>query len=208
MRKSFTWHNLRYPSQECYFLTNHRHICFDCQTKYNSILAKTIFVVYHSVVFAENIGLALSSAKKMAKAIWKNQLPRVCFYAMFVFVSIFIVLALRSASLIWIHNVGMIGFTPLKLFIRELLISVCVSAIQTVIILPGLIIFSLRQDIFSLRRIVVAILPLCILDLLIKPIGIWTMYYQILGPILTICAVVIFPLITWLFLFTSFPNKN
>lgn len=144
----------------------------------------------------------------MANAKWKNQFPRVCFYAMFVFVSIFIVLALRSASLIWIHDVGMIGYTSQKLFKRELHISVFISAIQTAIILPGLIIFSLRRDTFSLRRVAAAILPLCILDLLFKPIGIWTMHYQILGPILTIGAVVIFPLITLLVLFIPFPNKN
>ena len=146
--------------------------------------------------------------RKMAKAKWKNQLLKALFYAMFVFLSIFIVLVLRSASLIWIHDVGMIGYTSYSLFKRNLLISTILSAIQTIIILPGLIIVTIKRDRFHLRRIAVAILPLCILDLFIRPIGIWTMYYQVLGPTLTIGAIIIFPLFAWLILFLPFPDRN
>jgi len=165
-------------------------------------------VVYYPFAFARNIVLALICERKMFKAKLKTQLPRICFYGMFVFFSIIVVLVLRSASLIWIHDVGMIGYTSWSLFKRNLLISTILSAIQTpIMLLCAFIYFLIRQNL-SLRHIAIATLLLCILDLFIRPIGIWTMSYQILGPTLIIGAIIIFPLFAWLILFLPFPDRN
>jgi len=67
-------------------------------------------------------------------------------------------------------------------------------------LLCALIYFLIRRS-CDLRHVAIATLLLCILNLFIRPIGIWTMYYRTLGPILTIGAVLIFPLFSWLVLF-------
>lgn len=139
---------------------------------------------------------------------WKTHLSRILFFTMLIFFSILFVKTLRTASLIWIHDLGMIGYTPFGLFKREFYIATIISAIQTpIMLLCGLIYFLIRH-VFSLRHIAVATLLLCILDLFIRPIGIWTMNFRILGPILTIGAILIFPLFAWLAFFFPYDRYH
>ena len=120
---------------------------------------------------------------------------RVLIYGIFVFLSIWLVLALRSASLIWIHHqhVG----NPWSTFKSGLRIFILISAIQTAIMLLCALIYSLIRRTCCLRHIAGATLLLCILDLFIRPIFMWTT----ISPVLKIGAVFVFPLFAWLVLF-------
>jgi hypothetical protein len=138
----------------------------------------------------------------------KTHLSRILFYTMLIFFSILFVKTLRTASLIWIHDLGMIGYTPFELFKREFYIATIISAIQTPIMLLCALIYFLIRRVCSLRQIAVAILLLCILDLFIRPIGIWTMNFKILGPILTIGAILMFPLFAWLAFFFPYDRYH
>jgi hypothetical protein len=144
----------------------------------------------------------------MAKAKWKTILPTILSYTLFVFLSILIVLTLRSASLIWIHDLRMIGYTPFELFKREFYIATIISAIQTPIMLLFTLIYFLIRHVCSLRQIAIATLLLCILDLFIRPISIWTMNFRILGLILTIGTILIFPLFAWLAFFFAYDKHH
>jgi len=126
---------------------------------------------------------------------------RVLIYGIFVFLSIWLVLALRSASLIWIHHQHFAP--PWSSFKSELRILILISVIQTAIMLLCALIYSLSKRTCGLRHIAGATLLLCILDLFIRPIGMWTMNYRIIGPTLAIGAVLVFPLFAWLVLFFS-----
>ncbi len=130
---------------------------------------------------------------------WKTPFLRVLIYGIFVFLSIWLVLALRSASLIWIRNVFM--GDPWIRFKNGLRIFIFISAIQTAIMLLCTLIYSLSRRTCGLRHIAGATLLLCILDLFIRPIGIWTMNYRVISPVLTIGTVLVFPLFAWLVLF-------
>jgi hypothetical protein len=59
-----------------------------------------------------------------------------------------------------------------------------------------------------LRYIAIATLLLCILDLFIWPIAIWTTNYRIDCPVLTIAAILVFPLLVWLVLFVLPINRK
>jgi hypothetical protein len=130
---------------------------------------------------------------------WNKSFLRILFSGIFVFLSIMLVLTLRSASLIWIHHDY--RSNPWSIFERRLNISIVISAIQTTIMLLCTLIYHLIRHTRGLQHIAVATLLLCILDLFIQPIGIWTMEYGIICPVLTIGAVLVFPLFAWLVLF-------
>jgi len=130
---------------------------------------------------------------------WKKPCLRVLIYGIFVFLSILLVLALRSASLVWIHHDYMSN--PWSIFEGRLNISIVISAIQTTIMLLCALIYHLIRRTRGLQHIAGATLLLCILDLFIQPIAIWTMNYRIMCPVLTIGAVLVFPLFAWLVLF-------
>ena len=130
---------------------------------------------------------------------WKTPFLRVLIYGIFVFLSIWLVLALRSASLIWIRR--QYFSNPWSPFKSDLCIFIFISAIQTAIMLLCALIYSLSRRTCGLRHIAGATLLLCILDLFIRPISMWTMNYRIICPTLTIGTVLVFPLFAWLVLF-------
>jgi hypothetical protein len=140
------------------------------------------------------------------KVKWKTRFLRILFYGIFVFLSIVLVLALRKASLIWIHH-QLFG-NPWSNFESGLHVSILISAIQTAVMLLCTLVYSLIRRTCSLRHIAGATLLLCILDLFIRPIGIWTRNYQIICPALTIGAILVFPLFAWLVLFLLPINRN
>jgi len=131
---------------------------------------------------------------------------RVLIYGIFVFLSIMLVLALRAANLIWIHH-QYFG-NPWSSFESGLRIFIFISAIQTAIMLLCALIYSLSRRTCGLRHIAGATLLLCILDLFIRPIGMWTMNYRIICPALTIGTVLVFPLFAWLVLFFLLINRK
>ena len=137
---------------------------------------------------------------------WKTQFLRVLSYGIFVFLSITLVLALRSASLIWIHHQHF--GNPWSSFESELRMSIFISRIQTAIMLLCALIYFLIRRTCGLRHIAGATLLLCILDLFIRPIGIWTMNYRIICPALIIGAVLVFPSFAWLVLFLLPINRK
>ncbi len=130
---------------------------------------------------------------------WKTPFLRVLIYGIFVFLSIWLVLALRSASLIWIRHQHFAN--PWSSFKSGLRIFIFISAIQTAIMLLCALIYSLSRRTCGLRHIAGATLLLCILDLFIRPISMWTMNYRIICPALNIGMVLVFPLFAWLVLF-------
>lgn len=131
--------------------------------------------------------------------IWKKLFLRIIFYGIFIFLSIMLVLVLRSASLTWIHH-QYFG-NPWSPFKSGLIISIVISAIQSAIMLLCILIYYLIKRTYSQQLIAGATLLLCILDLFIRPIGIWTMNYRTICPVLTIGTVLAFPLLAWLILF-------
>ncbi len=137
---------------------------------------------------------------------WKMPFLRVLIYGIFVFLSIMLVLALRSASLIWIRRQHFAN--PWSSFKSGLRILIFISAIQATIMLLCALIYSLSRRTCGLRHIAGATLLLCILDLFIQPIGIWTMNYRIICPVLTIGVVLVFPLFAWLVLFFLLINRK
>lgn len=130
----------------------------------------------------------------------KSKFSRGLLYTLFVLLSIWLVLILRSASIVWIHKVGMIGFTPWSLFRRYTLISIVIAIIQTLVIVPGIIFFLRRSAFLNLQILVTSLLPLYILNLFIEPIGIWTSRYD-WGSVLSLASVFLFPLCVYLILF-------
>lgn len=129
----------------------------------------------------------------------RSLLTRVLFYLLFVFLFIWLIANLRSASLIWIHNTGFMGYDRWLPFIGHIRINFFIAAIQSAIILPGIIIF-IKKDLYNIQRAAISLIPLCILNFLIEPIGIWTGGYS-WGVVLTIAAVFLFPLCVYLILF-------
>jgi hypothetical protein len=130
---------------------------------------------------------------------WKKLFLKFLTYGIFVFLSILLVLVLRSASLIWIHH--QYFSDSWSHFMSELYISIVISIIQTAITLLCSLIYYLTRRTCSLRYIAAATLLLCILDLFIQPIYIWTMRYGTTRYVLSIGAVLVFPLFAWLALF-------
>lgn len=130
---------------------------------------------------------------------WKTTFKKFLVYGIFVFLSVWLVLTLRSASLIWIHNIFM--GNPWKLFKHQFRFCTFISLIQTPIMLLCALIYYRFRRTCGLRHVAGATLLLCILNLFIRPIGFWTQNYRIICPTLTIGAVFVFPLLAWLVLF-------
>ncbi len=125
---------------------------------------------------------------------WKRPFLRIILYGTFVFLSIMLVLALRSASLIWIHH--QYFYPPWSNFKSGLYISIVISVIQTAIMLLCAMVYYLIRRTCCLQHIAGATLLLCILDLFIRPIGTWTMNYRTICPVLTIGVVLAFSVVS------------
>jgi len=98
----------------------------------------------------------------------------VCVYGMAVFAAIVLTLALRTVSLIWLHDLRPMGASPWILLRRGLRTALIVAPIQTPILLLGMLLGTRRDADKRRRCTVLATIVLCFLNLFIRPISIWT----------------------------------
>lgn len=101
---------------------------------------------------------------------------RISLYFIFVFGFIVLTFILRTASLSWIHNYRPLGLNPWYLLKGSLRMAFCIAPIQTVIVLPSVLLYSRRQKDKQFLCLFFTTIILCFLDLFIEPIMIWTDY--------------------------------
>jgi len=100
----------------------------------------------------------------------------ICIYCTFVFAAIVLTLVFRTVSLIWIHDLRHIGASPWILFRGGLRVALTIAPIQTLILLLGALFCTRRHANKRWRFVVFSTIVLCLLNLFIRPIMIWTGY--------------------------------
>lgn len=97
-------------------------------------------------------------------------------YCTFTLVAIMLALVLRTASLIWIHDLRPMGANPWILLKGGLRMALIVAPIQAPILLLGVLSCTRRRADKRWQYVVFATIVLCFLDLFIRPVTIWTGY--------------------------------
>jgi len=110
-----------------------------------------------------------------------RQVRTILLHIIFVFAAIVAVLGLRSASLIWIHGVMEMETDPWRALQSGLRFAFFVASIQTPILLLGLLVCTWRRGDERLRCAVVATFLLCVLDLFVRPVVLWSDYSNVVG---------------------------